>query len=135
MLDVKPRAVSLLIGTNDLDQGGQPEVIAENVKAIVAKMHADNPKMPIVVNNVMPRGPKPNRNFAELIPKLNALYEDAFKNDPLVVFCETYALFDDGKASVKKDEFPDLLHPNGVGYAKWTTALQPIFEKLHLATP
>jgi len=135
VLDVQPRAVSLLIGTNDLDQGGQPEVIAENVKTIVAKMHAANPRMPIVLNKVMPRGPKPNRNFPELIPQLNALYEAAFKDDALVTFCDSYTLFDDGHASVKKDEFPDLLHPNGVGYDKWKTALQPIFERLQLAAP
>jgi hypothetical protein len=84
-------------------------------------MHAANPRMPNRLNKVMPRGPKPNRNFPELIPKLNALYEAAFKDDALVTFCDSYTLFDDGHASVKKDEFPDLLHPNGVGYDKWKT--------------
>ena len=81
----------------------------------------------------MPRGPKKERNFPELIPKLNRLYEAAFKDDPLVTFNDTYALFDNGQASVNKDEFPDLLHPNDAGYAKWTGALAPIFEKLKLA--
>ncbi len=133
VLDVHPRAVSMLIGTNDLDQGGTPETIAENMKAIVAALHKADPKMPIVLNKVMPRGAKQNRDFAMLIPKLNALYEGAFKDDPLVTIYDTYALFDDGSASVKKDEFPDLLHPNGAGYAKWTAALQPVFEKLKVA--
>ena len=133
VLDVHPRAVSMLVGTNDLDQGGTPETIAENMKAIVAALHKADPKMPIVLNKVMPRGAKQNRDFAMLIPKLNALYQAAFKDDPLVTIYDTYALFDDGNASVKKDEFPDLLHPNGVGYAKWTAALQPVFEKLKLA--
>ena len=135
VLDVHPRAVSMLIGTNDLDQGGTPEVIAENMKAIVAALHRADPKMPIVLNKVMPRGPKKERNFVELIPKLNALCEAAFKDDPLVTFHDTYALFLNSEQSVNKDEFPDLLHPNGVGYAKWTGALQPIFEKLKLAEP
>ena len=133
VLDVHPRAVSMLIGTNDLDQGGTPETIAENMKAIVAALHKADPKMPIVLNKVMPRGAKKNRDFAALIPKLNALYEAAFKDDPAVTIYDTYALFDDGSASVKKEEFPDLLHPNGTGYAKWTAALQPVFEKLQLA--
>ena len=135
VLDVHPRAVSMLIGTNDLDQGGTPEVIAENMKAIVAKLHQADPKMPIVLNKVMPRGPKKERNFPELIPKLNALYEAAFKDDPLVTVQDTYALFVNAEESVNNDEFPDLLHPNGAGYAKWTTALQPIFEKLKLGEP
>jgi len=30
------------------------------------------------------------------------------------------------------EEFPDLLHPNAVGYLKWSAALRPIFETLAL---
>ena len=36
VLDLHPKAVSILIGTNDLDQGGEPEAVVENLKAIVA---------------------------------------------------------------------------------------------------
>ena len=64
---------------------------------------------------------------------LNALYEEAFKNDPKVTFCDTWTLFDDGNGSCKKDEFPDMLHPNAAGYAKWMAELTPIFDKLGLA--
>jgi lysophospholipase L1-like esterase len=131
VLDLHPAAVSLLIGTNDLDQGGTPEVIVTNLKAIVATLHQANPAMPIVISKVMPRGAKPGF-FPEKIRTLNALYEEAFKNDPKVTFCDTWALFDDGHGSCKKEEFPDMLHPNAAGYAKWTAALAPIFEKLQL---
>ncbi len=126
-----PRAVSMLIGTNDLDQGAEPEVVAENVKAIVRELHAAFPAMPIVMNKVMPRGAKPGK-FPEKIPRLNALYEEAFRGDKLVSFCDTWSLFDDGTGQCKKDEFPDMLHPNATGYAKWVEALRPVFEKLKL---
>ena len=132
VLDLQPKAVSILIGTNDLDQGGEPEVVAENLKAIVAALHAADPKMPIVINKVMPRGAKLGL-FPEKIQKLNALYEECFKNDPLITFCDTWTLFDNGQATCKKEEFPDMLHPNAAGYAKWTEALRPIFDKLGLA--
>jgi lysophospholipase L1-like esterase/dienelactone hydrolase len=129
VLDVHPRVVSILIGTNDLDQGGQPQVIADNLKAIVAELHIANPAMPIVINKVMPRGAKPGL-FPEKIKTLNALYEQAFKDDPKVAFCDTWSLFNDGNDTCKKDEFPDMLHPNAAGYAKWTAELKPILEKL-----
>lgn len=135
VLDLHPRAVSLLIGTNDLDQGATPETVAANMKAIVAMLHKADPKMPVIINKVMPRGPKQDRNFAELIPKLNRLYEEAFKGDSRVTFFDSYALFVNAEQSVNKDEFPDLLHPNAAGYAKWTAGLRPIFEKLKLAEP
>jgi len=131
VLDLHPKAVSILIGTNDLDQGAEPEIVAENLKAIVAALHAANAAMPVVINTVMPRGPKPEV-FPDKIRQLNALYEEAFKNDPQVTFCDTWPLFDDGSGSCKKEEFPDLLHPNGTGYAKWTAALRPIFDTLGL---
>lgn len=132
VLDLKPRAVSLLIGTNDLDQGAEPELVLGNVKSLIAMLHAADPKLPVVINKVMPRGLQPKR-YPDKIVKLNALYEEAFAKDPLVTFCDTFTLFNDGTGSVSKEEFPDLLHPNALGYARWKGALMPIFEKLGLA--
>ena len=132
VLDVHPRAVSILIGTNDLDQGGEPEVVATNLKAIVAELHKANAAMPIVINKIMPRGVKAGF-FPDKIKMLNGLYEAAFKNDPKVTFCDTWALFDDGTGQPKKEEFKDMLHPNPETYAKWTAELTPIFDKLGLA--
>ena len=132
VLDVHPKAVSILIGTNDLDQGATPEVVVANLKAIVADLHKANGAMPIVINKVMPRGAKAGL-FPDKIKVLNGLYEEAFKGDPKVTFCDTWTLFDDGNGACKKEEFPDMLHPNAAGYGKWTTELTPIFEKLGLA--
>jgi lysophospholipase L1-like esterase/dienelactone hydrolase len=131
VLDLHPKAVSILIGTNDLDEGGAPEVVAENLKAIVAELHKANPEMPIIVNKVMPRGAKPGL-FPEKIKILNGLYEDAFKNDKRVTFCDTWTLFNDGNDTCKKEEFPDMLHPNSIGYGKWTAELQSRFAALGL---
>ncbi len=131
VIDVNPKAVAMLIGTNDLDQGAEPETVATNLKAIVAELHAALPATPIVISKVMPRGAKAGE-FPEKIQQLNALYEAAFRDDKLVTFCDTWTLFDDGTGQCRKEEFPDLLHPNAVGYAKWVEALRPIFAKLKL---
>ena len=131
VIAVNPKAVSILIGTNDLDQGGEPEVIVENLKTIVADLLKTNGKLPIIVNKVMPRGAKPGK-YPEKIHALNALYEQAFAGNPQITFCDTWSLFDAGNGQCKKEEFPDMLHPNSVGYGKWTEALRPIFAKLGL---
>lgn len=132
VLDLAPRAVALLIGTNDLDQGGEPEVVAANVQALVAALHATDPAMPVILSKVMPRGAKAGL-FPEKIQRLNALYEEAFRDDERVTFCDTWTLFADENGAARKEEFPDLLHPNAAGYAKWAEALRPIFAKLQLA--
>jgi lysophospholipase L1-like esterase/predicted esterase len=129
VLAVKPRAVSILIGTNDLDQGTPPEVVVENLRAIVSELLKSNPKLPVVLNKVMPRGAKPNR-FPEQIRKLNDLYTAAFKDNPQITFCDTWSLFDAGDGQCRKEEFPDMLHPNAAGYAKWKSVLAPILEKV-----
>jgi lysophospholipase L1-like esterase/poly(3-hydroxybutyrate) depolymerase len=132
VLALKPRAVNLLIGTNDLSLGATPEVVAENIGAIISELHKANPAMPVIVNKVMPRGPQPGK-FPEKIQELNALLEKAWSGKEHVTFCDTWTLFADEQGSSKKEEFPDMLHPNAAGYAKWREALQPIFEKLQLA--
>ncbi|HEX8310928.1 MAG TPA: GDSL-type esterase/lipase family protein, partial [Chthoniobacteraceae bacterium] len=131
VIALKPKAVNLLIGTNDLALGASPEVVAENIRAIVAELHRANPEMPVIVNKIMPRGAEPGK-FPGHIQKVNALLEEAFAADRKVTICDTWGIFADEQGASKKEEFPDMLHPNAAGYAKWKATLQPILEKLTL---
>ena len=36
-MELQPKAVSLLIGTNDLALGGEPEQVIDNIKAIISE--------------------------------------------------------------------------------------------------
>jgi lysophospholipase L1-like esterase len=132
VLDLNPVAVVLLIGTNDLEDQSEPETIAENVKAILAALKAHNSKMPVIVCKVMPSDASKNRP-AEKIKKLNALVDELIKGDPQFIRCDTCSIFANADGNAKKEEFPDLLHPNAAGYAKFAEALRPILEKLNLA--
>jgi lysophospholipase L1-like esterase len=129
VLSLKPRAVVLLIGTNDLDEHATPETIAGNVKLILAAMKASNPKMPIVLCQVFPSSALLNRS-ADKIKKVNALYLAAVKGDAQIIALDTWTLFADENGDARPSEFPDLLHPNRLGYAKWAAALDPVFATL-----
>jgi lysophospholipase L1-like esterase len=132
VLAINPTAVVLLIGTNDLDEGATPEVIAGNLKLIVAGLERHNPSMPIVLCQVFPSSATLKRP-ADQIKAVNALYLAAVKNDPQVTLLETWPLFADPSGDAIASEFPDLLHPNEAGYAKWAAALRPIFATLRLS--
>lgn len=134
VLDLHPRAVNLLIGTNDLALGGTPAQVIDNIKAIIAELEKQNRNVRIVLNLVMPRGPKPDAPdlFPKKIRELNALIEDFAKKHGRLVVCDTWSIFDDGKGFCKKEEFPDMLHPNKAGYAKWKAALDEVFAELKL---
>jgi poly(3-hydroxybutyrate) depolymerase/lysophospholipase L1-like esterase len=131
VLDLNPKAVSLLIGTNDLALGGEPEQVIANIQAIIAELQKQNPTVGIVLNRVMPRGPEPGK-FPDKIKKLNGLIDEMVKKDPRLLECDAWSIFDDGKGSCKKEEFPDMLHPNAAGYAKWKAALDEVFAKMKL---
>ena len=131
VLVLKPKAVVLLIGTNDLEEQAEPEVVSSNLRLILAALRAHNPKMPVVLCNVFPSSAAKKRP-SEKITRLNQLYFTLVKDEPQVTVLDSWALFAGANGDARAEEFPDLLHPNAVGYLKWSAALRPIFETLGL---
>ncbi len=129
VLALKPAAVVLLIGTNDLEENADPETIAGNLKLIIAALKAHNAEMPIVLCQVFPSAESKKRP-ADAIQKVNALYADAVRGDRQITLIETWTLFAGAQGDAKPEEFPDLLHPNLTGYQKWAVALKPILATL-----
>ena len=129
VLALDPKAVVLLIGTNDLEEGATPEVIAGNLKLILAALEQHDKTMPIVLCQVFPSSASKKRPAAQ-IQATNALYLSAVKNDPRVTYLETWPLFAGADGNALAAEFPDLLHPNEQGYAKWAAALRPVLATL-----
>ncbi len=133
VIDLKPKAVVLLIGTNDIGLGAKPDDVADNIKAIIAALQKSNPRMPIIFCEIMPsNGAEWNRPPAT-IEKVNALVLKAIKDDSQVAVCNTWSIYADQNGNCSQSEFPDLLHPNAAGYALWAKALQPILNNLGLA--
>ncbi|MDB6034740.1 MAG: GDSL-like Lipase/Acylhydrolase [Verrucomicrobiales bacterium] len=129
VLALNPRAVVLLIGTNDLEEKANPETIAANVKLILAELTKHNATMPIVLCQVFPSSASKARP-ADKIKKVNDLCAAIVKGNSQVTLLETWPVFADPAGDAIPALFPDLLHPNMAGYAKWAAALRPIFATL-----
>ncbi len=129
VMALRPSAVVLLIGTNDLEEQADPETIAGNLKLILGELKQHNSKMPIVLCQVFPSSATKKRS-SDPIKKINQLYAAAVKGDAQVTLIETWPLFANAEGDAKLDEFPDLLHPNKAGYTKWAAALRPILATL-----
>jgi hypothetical protein len=129
VLALNPRGVVLLLGTNDLGDQTEPAVVAGNLKLIVARIKAHNPQLPIVLCLVFPSSASKQRPAAK-IKELNQLYAEAVKGDPQVTVIDTWTLFANADGDARKEEFPDLLHLNDAGYAKWAAALRPVLATL-----
>jgi lysophospholipase L1-like esterase len=133
VLDLDPKAIVLLIGTNDLGYGANPEDVADNIRAILQNIRKYNSNMPVIVCKVMPRSDR-NLHVEGKIQQLNALIEDYVKVQSNMALCDTWSIYADANGDCSKDIFPDLLHPNAVGYGKWAAELKPILAKLNLGT-
>ena len=83
VLALDPAAVVLLAGTNDLEEGATPEVIAGNLELILADLERHDARLPIVLCQVFPSSSTQKRP-ADKIKALNALYLAAAKKHPQV---------------------------------------------------
>ena len=131
VLSLNPRAVVLLMGTNDLEEGASPETIASNVKLILAALKKQDETTPIILCEVFPSSAS-KRRPAEKIQQINQLLGQLAEGDSQIRLLKTYNLFADAHGDAKVEEFPDLLHPNAAGYEKWAQALRPAFRDLGL---
>ncbi|WDQ15952.1 SGNH/GDSL hydrolase family protein [Rhodopirellula sp. P2] len=131
VLDLDPQAVVMLMGTNDLEEHASPDTVASNVRLILQAFHAHDADMPIVLCLVMPSSQTKSRPAAQ-IKRINELLTEIANENETVHLVDTWTPFANENGDAKVEEFPDLLHPNQAGYAKWKAALEPTFEKLNL---
>ena len=131
VLAVKPAAVVLLAGTNDLEEKMTPEAIASNMKLLLEALKAHRPDMPVILCKVFPSAAAKSRSMAD-IKELNRRYAALVLDQPQVTLLETWKPFATAEGDAIPAEFPDLLHPNALGYAKWAAALRPVLATLGL---
>lgn len=129
VLDLHPRAVIMLIGINDIAGVGRPGDVATNIRLVVDRLYKYNPKMPVILCKVMPWKVVPGKS-PERVLQLNTLIESIGIGRPQVAVCDTFSPFATPENVCRKEEFPDLLHPNVAGHTIWAAALKPVMEKM-----
>jgi len=132
VLDLHPRALVVLIGTNDLGEHTSPSDIARNLRMFHERVRAAYPQIPIAWCLVMPR--KADDTYPKRIHKLNEFIAKIAAFDPLITVCDTFTPFalPDG-SSISEDFRPDHLHPSPAGYAIWRSVLYPVVSGWNLA--
>jgi beta-glucosidase len=121
----KPKAVMLMIGTNNTGKNTPPE-IAMGVAAVIGELRKDFPDAKILLLGVFPRG-RPDAPVRAQIAEINRIISTLHDNQH-VIYLDIGPKFlaDDG--SIPKDVMSDGLHPTTKGYEIWAQAVQESLE-------
>jgi beta-glucosidase len=113
---IKPKAVVLMIGTNNAAPAeNSPEQIAAGIKKIIAAIHKRSPDTKVLLLAIFPRGPNPadaNRVKNEKVNAIIAKFDDGKK----VHFFDIGAKFLTPDGTLERTVMPDLLHLNAASY-------------------
>ena len=133
---LKPKAIVLMIGTNNTGHQGRPqkelngavyectaEQTAEGIKAILGQLRQKCPDAKILVLGIFPRGADKNDKFRQQNEATNAIVK-GFADGQKVFFLDVGAKFLEPDGTLSKTIMPDLLHPNEKGYQIWSDAIK-----------
>ncbi len=139
---LKPKAIVLMIGTNNTGHQGRPqkeldgavyqctaEQTAEGIKSILGQLRKKCPDAKILVLGIFPRGANKDDKFRQQNEATNAIVK-GFADGQKVFFLDIGAKFLEADGTLSKAIMPDLLHPNEKGYQLWTDAIKADVQAL-----
>jgi lysophospholipase L1-like esterase len=122
----KPKAVMLMIGTNNTGDSSGPE-IAEGIGADILELRKDFPDARIMLLAIFPRGSGPgdsNRRKCEEANKIIAKLDDQSH----VFFVNINSKFLDDKGGLIGFRPTDRLHPVEEGFELWASSVAPTLK-------
>lgn len=124
-----PKAVVLMIGTNNLGNKQSVEDTTAGIKCVVSAIHEKLPESKILLLAVFPRGHDATDHFRDEIKQVNEAISklDGSEN---VTYLDIGPKFLDPDGTLSKTIMPDALHPNEKGYMVWAESMKPTLEKL-----
>jgi len=144
-----PKAITLLIGTNNTDDANfpvahSPEQVAEGTAAILKLLRQRCPEAKILLLRIFPRtnvykkpdgterGSEEKRFAANL--RAGELIE-ALADNKSVFFLDVNHVFLKPDGTIDPALMPDLLHPSPAGALAWAKAMEPTLSALMGDTP
>ncbi len=116
-----PKAVMLMIGTNNTIRNTAPE-IAEGVGAVVLELQKDFPKAKILLLGIFPRG-SASDPVRTTIAEINSIISKLHDGER-VYYLDIGAKFLDASGNISKEIMSDALHPTTKGYEIWAEAVK-----------
>lgn len=129
----QPKAIMLMIGTNNTRRNSAPE-IAEGVAAVVQEMRKDFPDARILLLGIFPRSTPASPVRVE-ISAINAIIS-RLDDGQHVFYLDIGGKFLAPDGTIPKDVMSDGLHPTTKGYEIWAQAVKdPLARMLNGEVP
>jgi lysophospholipase L1-like esterase len=125
---IAPRAVSLLIGTNDLHGMGaskRVEAIAAQMDDLVGAIRDRAPDAVLLINSVLPR----SALFRDRIGALNE-HNRAIAAKHVAGYIDLWPALAGADGAMRPEFSPDGIHLSIAGYRAWTEVLRPYLSPL-----
>jgi len=128
ILPYKPRVVVVYAGGNDINAKKTPEQVADDFKALVAKIHGALPKTKVYFISINPNVARKSQDAR--CRKLNALIEEFTKTDPRLGYIDTAGPMRAEDGGPRPELLrPDGLHLNDDGYKIWNDVVGAVLRK------
>lgn len=131
VLELHPKAIVLLIGTNDLSAQQRPADTLFNIAAMVSMARQRNAGVPIVLCTLPPRAHAQAPVDPARLAELNAGIKAMATPQGGVAVVDLFDAFTGRDGSIEfRYLAPDRLHFSAEGYARWGSVLAPVLAKL-----
>jgi beta-glucosidase len=125
---ISPRVVVIEIGTNN-EPFDSAENIAKGIIEVVETLRNELPNSKILLLAIFPRGESPDNPKRKKLDRANRLCSGVADGE-MVFYLDLGSAFLQSDGTLKKELFPDFLHPGARGYAKWAEAMEPTLSKM-----
>jgi hypothetical protein len=124
--DLKPRAVILYEGSNDINAGTKPDAVLANFRKFYGKLHAALPQARLYVLGVVPSPGKRFEKIADL-RKANELIAKECATQPWMKFIDVTEPLIGANGKPREELFiPGNIHMLPAGYVVWKSVIAPV---------
>jgi sialidase-1 len=128
--EIAPKAIVLLIGTNNVRHGDfTPEQIADGIGAILAALEKKCPKSKVLLLGILPRGPDKSDLLRQKVDAVNALLPTLADNRR-VHYLNVNSKLLNADGTLSQSIAPDLLHLSAEGYGILAEQIETKLQEL-----